>query len=171
MLREAEMLREANVVDVGPNLINATQNFLVMEFVEGKLLPKWIETLKERAKSRIRRVLRDVLEQCWRLDEIGLDHGELTKAPKHIIVRKNDKPCIVDFETASISRRVSNVTSVCHYLFLGSQAAKMIANILGKIARDELIGALKEYKQERTRENYGQVLDICGLHNVQMVKS
>ena len=163
---EAEMLRKANEVDVGPNLIDATENFLVMEFVEGTLLPKWVEGLKERAESRIHRVLRAVLEQCWRLDEVGLDHGELSRAPKHIIVKENDEPCIVDFETASVSRRVSNVTSVCQYLFIGSQAAKIIANRLGEIDREELIKALREYKQRRTREKFEKVLDVCSLRKV-----
>ena len=166
MQREAEMLREVNSVDVGPNLIDATENFLVMEFVEGTLLPRWVEGLKEGAESRIRRVLRAVLKQCWRLDEVGLDHGELSRAPKHIIVDANDRPCIVDFETASISRRVSNVTSICQYLFIGSQAAKMIANRLGEIDREELIKALREYKQKRTRERFGKVLGVCGLRKV-----
>ena len=168
MLREAGMLRKANSVDVGPNLIDATENFLVMEFVEGTVLPKWVEGLKERGKSRIRRVLRAVLEQCWRLDEVGLDHGELSRAPKHIIVRENDNPCIVDFETASTKRRFSNITSVCQYLFIGSQAARRIANKLGEIDREELIRALREYKLRRTRERFEKVLDVCGMRKIRV---
>jgi len=166
MLREAEMLSKANSVSVGPILIDASQNFLVMEFIEGRPLPKWIEDSKKRAKPRIQRVLRAVLEQCWRLDEIGLDHGQLSKALKHIIVRENDTPCIVDFETASNNRRASNVTSVCHYLLIGSQAAKTIASRLGGVAGEALIRALREYKQKRTRESFEGILDICGLRNI-----
>jgi len=164
MRHEAEMLRKANAFNVGPKLIDATENFLVMEFVEGTLLPRWVEGLKGRVKSRIRRVLRALLEQCWTLDEIGLDHGELSRAPKHIIVDANDKPCIVDFETASLNRRVSNVTSICQYLFVRSQAAKMIAKRLGEIDREGLITALREYKQGRTRERFEKVFSVCGLH-------
>ena len=170
MRREAEMLRKANEVGVGPKLIDATENFLIMEFVEGKLLPRWVEGMKGKAKSRIRRVLRAVLEQCWRLDEVGLDHGELSRAPKHIIINANDTPCIVDFETASTSRRVSNVTSICQYLFIGSQAAKAIARKVGEINREELITALREYKQKRTREKFEKVLSVCDLHRVQAVR-
>jgi putative serine/threonine protein kinase len=166
MRREADMLRKANAVDVGPNLIDATENFLVMEFVEGTLLPRWVEELKERVKSRIRRVLWAVLEQCWRLDEIGLDHGELSRAPKHIIIDAHDEPCIVDFETASVSRRVSNVTSICQYLFIGSQTARIMAKRLGEIDREELIRALRRYKQRRTRKKFEKVLGVCDLHKV-----
>jgi len=168
MQREAEMLRRANAVGVGPELLGTTENFLLMEFVEGSLLPQWVEMVKGRGKgSRVRRVLREVLEQCWRLDESGLDHGELSRAPKHVIVDSNDNPCLVDFETASLNRRVSNVTSVCQYLFIGSHVAEAIVKKLGEISREELIEALRTYKLRRTRENFEKVLRVCSLHNVQ----
>ncbi len=167
MQREAEMLRRANGLDVGPTLLDTTKNFLLMEFVEGTLLPQWVEALRGRGtRSRIRRVLRGVLEQCWRLDEAGLDHGELSRAPKHIIIDENDCPRLVDFETASVNRRVSNVTSICQYLFIGSQAAKIIKKKVGEVDRKELINALKNYKQDRTRKSFKKILRVCGLDKV-----
>jgi len=167
MQREAEMLERANNVGIGPRLLGTTENFLLMEFVDGALLPQWVELLKGKGtRSRIRRVLREVLEQCWRLDESGLDHGELSRAPKHVIVDSDDHPCLVDFETASLHRRVSNVTSICQYLFIGSQAAKTIKKKHGEINREDLIKALGMYKQQRTRENFEKVLKACRLHNV-----
>ena len=86
-----------------------------MQLIDGDLLQDWLK-LTER-KAAVRKVLVEILEQCCRLDEAGLDHGELSKAPKHLLVDKADKPFIVDFETASMERRVTNVTSVCQYLF------------------------------------------------------
>ena len=164
MQREAEMLRRANALDVGPTLLDATENFLLMEFVEGTLLPQWVEALRGRGtRSRIRRVLRSVLEQCWRLDEAGLDHGELSRAPKHVIIGAYDCPHLVDFETASVNRRVSNVTSICQYFFIGSQAAKMIKRKLGGVDKEGLINALRNYKQDRTRKSFEKILRVCGL--------
>lgn len=166
MQREAAMLEKANNVDLGPKLLGVTENFLLMEFIEGALLPRWIDTLKGRGtKGRIRKVLREVLEQCLRLDKVGLDHGELSRAPKHIVVGVNDKPCIVDFETASINRKVSNVTSICQYLFIGSQLAKTIWKRLGKRDVKTLILALRTYKQRQTRGNFEEVLVACGLED------
>ena len=166
MQHEAEMLKRANDVGVGPKLLDVTENFLLMEFIEGTRLPKWIETLKGRGtKARIHEVLRDVLEQCWRIDRVGLDHGELSRAPKHIIVSTNNTPYIVDFESASINRKVSNVTSICQYLFIGSQLAKTMKKKLGKVDTETLIHALKVYKQKRTRENFEKVLVVCGLQS------
>ena len=167
MQREAEMLQIANKVEVGPRLIDSSENFLLMEFVEGALLPEWIEKLNGRGtRNRIRQVLRDVLEQCWRLDEAGLDHGELSRAPKHIIVDKDDHAHLVDFETASVQRRVSNVTSICQYLFIGSQTAKIIIRKLGKTDQETLRTTLKNYKQNRTRENFEKISSLCRLSHV-----
>ncbi len=164
MQREAEMLHIANEVEVGPRLINSSEDFLLMEFIEGLFLTEWIEKLKgKRTRHRIRRVLKDVLEQCRRLDEIGLDHGELSRAPKHIIIDKRDHVHMVDFETASISRRVSNVTSICQYLFIGSQTSRIILRKLGKIDQGILRLALKNYKQNRARENFQIILSLCNL--------
>jgi putative serine/threonine protein kinase len=160
MFHEGEMLKRANAVAVGPKLLEISENFLLMELIEGSHFPEWVESLGEKeAQSRIRLVLEDVLEQCYRLDEAGLDHGELSNAPKHILVDANDRPTLVDFETASINRRVSNVTSVCQYLLLGSQIAPKVKEKLGKVDKKQLIQNLRSYKRERTRENFEKLVE------------
>jgi len=158
MQQEAEMLKKANSVRVGPRLLGVSKNFLLMQFVEGDLLPKWLE--KRRKKAEIRRVLREVLEQCWRLDEAGLDHGELSHAPKHIIINREGKPFIVDFETASVNRKTSNVTSICQFLFISGVVAKMVAEKLGEKDKEAIIAALRLYKADRSRENFERILDV-----------
>ena len=158
---EAEMLKKANSVRVGPRLLGVSKNFLLMQFIDGILLPKWLE--KRKGKAQLRKVLRDVLEQCCRLDEAGLDHGELSHAPKHIILDQKDKAFIVDFETASVNRKPSNVTSICQFLFIGGVVAEKVAGELDRKDKKALIDALKNYKNDRTRENFGNVLWACGL--------
>ena len=159
MFHEGEMLRKANAVNVGPKLLDISENFLLMELIEGTHFPEWIESVGEKTQQRVRLVLRDVLEQCYRLDEAGLDHGELSNAPKHIIVGADDSSHLIDFETASVNRRVSNVTSVCQYLFLGRQTAPKVNEKLGKVDKQELINGLRTYKHERSRNNFEKVLD------------
>lgn len=75
MKREAGLLAKANFVGVGPKFFGASRDFLLMQFVEGVLLPEWVE--KVRGKVQLKGVLLQVLEQCWRLDAAGLDQGEL----------------------------------------------------------------------------------------------
>jgi putative serine/threonine protein kinase len=161
MLGEAELLKKANAIGVGPELLGVSRNFLLMQFVDGVLLPDWLE--RKKAQAKVRRMLREILEQCWRLDENGLDHGELSHAPKHVIVDKKGKPVIVDFETSSLNRKPSNVTSACQFLFVGSETAKKMAQILGEIDKEAIIQALRRYKKSRMHENFTGVLAACGL--------
>ena len=167
---EAEMLQKANAINVGPKFIAVSKNFLLSQLIDGDLLADWLE--KHREMELIRKVLVDILEQCWRLDEIGLDHGELSKAPKHLLVGKADKPFIVDFETASVERKVINVTSVCQFLFMGnSTAAKLIAETQGERNRTELIQALKSYKKKRNRNNFEALLKAVSILNEKYIHS
>jgi putative serine/threonine protein kinase len=158
--REAELLTKANSVNVGPKYIAGNKDFLMMQLIDGDLLTDWLET--HRDKEPMRKVLIDILGQCWRLDEVGLDHGELSKAPKHLLVNKAKKPFVVDFETASLERRVANVTAVCQFLFAGNSAVgKIIAEMLGKRNRSQLIEALKAYKKNRIRKNFESLIEVC----------
>ena len=157
---EAELLLRANSVGVGPKFVAVTKDFLVMQLIEGDVFPDWVEVQND--KGFLREVLQEILEQCWRLDEIYLDHGELSKAPKHLLVDNSGKPFIVDFETASLSRNASNVTSVCQFLFQGnSDAGRRIAEVLGQRNRCNLVVALKRYKKERSRKNFETLLKLC----------
>ena len=161
MFHEGEMLEIANAVDVGPKLLETSENFLLMELVEGTHFPEWLEALEGiEVQSRVSFVLKKILEQYYRLDETGLDHGELSNAPKHIIVDAEDVPHLIDFETASINRRVSNVTSVCQYLFLGSKIADKVKEKGGKVDEKELVNVLRTYKRERTRKNFEKIREI-----------
>lgn len=157
--REAELLVKANSIYVGPKFLAVNKDFLLMQLIDGDLLEDWLGT--HRDKELIRKVLVDILEQCWRLDENGLDHGELSKAPKHLLVDKAQTPFIVDFETSSVERKVINVTSVCQFLFMGnSSAAKMLGEVFGERNRSGLIAALKCYKRDRNRRNFEGLLEI-----------
>jgi len=160
LLHEASMLSIANSVKVAPKLISASKNFLVMQLIDGELLPNWLKTHKDAAS--VKQVLREVLEQCFRLDQVGLDHGELSKAPKHLLIDKAGNPFIVDFETASAERRAANVTAVCQYLFGGnSSAARILAQIFNEKNKAELIDMLRAYKINKTRGNFEALLRVC----------
>ena len=160
LFHEAKMLFKANSVNVGPKLVAGSKNFLLMQLIIGNVLPNWLKTTKD--TSAARRVLSEILEQCFRLDQIELDHGELSKAPKHLLVDIEEQVYIVDFETASAERRPANVTAVCQYLFAGnSSASKSLTEILGEIKMSDLIVALRAYKNERNRNNFEKLFEVC----------
>jgi len=160
MRHEAEMLEKANSLKVGPKLLGYTSNMLLMQFVDGFLLPVWLR--KRVGKVRVKKVLREVLEQCWLLDSIGLDHGELSHGPKHIIIDSADRPFIVDFETASVNRVPANVTSICQFLFISGVAAEVVEKI-GRKNKELIIEALRFYKKCRNHESFEMVLKACRI--------
>ena len=157
---EAEMLQKANTINVGPKFVAVTKNFLLSQFINGDFLEKWLENNKD--AEVFRRIIRDILEQCWRLDMAGLDHGELSKAPRHLLMNKKGEPFIVDFETASVQRKVANVTSVCQHLFVGNNTMpRLIWETLGEKSRGHIIDTLQNYKKEKNRKNFEALLHVC----------
>jgi len=158
---EAGLLRMANGVGVGPRTLASSDDFIVMDLVEGEYLPDWLEGLGPGDGSLLRVVLGRLLGKARRLDSIGLDHGELVRPRRHVIV-SGDEPRIIDFESASTVRRPSNVTSLSHFLFHGGGGAGIVGGFL-RFGRGELVGALRAYKREPSEGSYIDVLRVVGL--------
>src|SRR5207245_3524687 len=155
LIHEAELLKSANSLGVGPECLGGTADVSAMELVEGLPLPGWLETVPGRGRrDRVRGVVRPLLEQCVRMDSYGLDHGELSRAHKNVIVSNNDIPRILDFESASLVRRPSNFTSLAQYLFLGGSIAKKMIRVLGPVNRGELLRCLRDYKAGGWRDAF-----------------
>jgi putative serine/threonine protein kinase len=164
MSHEADMLRLANTVGVGPRLLAQSENFLVMELIKGLPLNRWVTLLpRTGCKRRVRRIIAKLLDDCYSLDRISLDHGELSEAPKNVLVEKSDVPRIVDFESASDKRRTSNVTSITQYLLIGGGPAKRLRTVLGWQRKSSLIRALREYKHHPNEETFQRIKLISEL--------
>ncbi|MGH1521557.1 MAG: RIO1 family regulatory kinase/ATPase [Nitrosopumilus sp.] len=163
MKNEAKLLELVNSVKVGPKKIDVSKNFLIMEYLEGEKISTWIHMLKGTGTvKKLKSVIRKVLEDCYRLDQMGFDHGELSSISKHVIVGK-EKTTIIDFESSSRKRRPSNVTSITQAIFIGSGIAKQIQRIYKNPSKEKIIDALKQYKQDRTQENFENLLKILKL--------
>ena len=160
MNSEAKLLRIANSSGVGPNLITSSKNFIVMEYLDGKKIGTWIKELKGRGStSKLKSIIKKTLEDCYNLDRIGLDHGELSSISKHVIVGKS-KTTIIDFESSSTKRKVSNVTSATQGIFIGSGISKTVKKIYKIPAKDKIIDALRNYKHDSSRKNFDRLLKV-----------
>lgn len=161
MTHEADMMKAANKAGIGPRFLGVSQDILEMEYVEGKPLSLWISTLRGRGtRTRIRSTFKRLFDQCVRLDAYGIDHGELSRAHKNVLVGLDDQPWILDYESASLMRRVNNFTSIAQYLFLSNRFAKRASRILGPVDTQELVKYLRLYKSGKTNEAYESVLDL-----------
>jgi putative serine/threonine protein kinase len=162
MKSEAKLLKLANKVKVGPKLLDSSKNFIIMEYLEGKKITDWVRELKGKGSAtKLKSIVRQVLEDCYTLDKIHLDHGELSYIHKHVIVGKS--PCIIDFESASTNRRTSNVTSATQSIFIGSALSSIVKNIIKIPSKKKMIVPLKKYKHDQSRENFDEILKMLGL--------
>jgi len=163
MKNESVLLKLVNSVDVGPKMFDVSRNFLAMEYLEGDKFSDWVDLLKGIGRAKkLKSTIKNILEDCYRLDQIGFDHGELSNISKHVIVGKT-KASLIDFESSSTKRRPSNVTSITQAFFIGSGNAKKIQKIYKNPPKEKIIEGLKHYKKEKTRENFENLLKILRL--------
>jgi len=157
--KEAKILQVVNNAGIGPKLILHSKNFLVMEFVHGHILDNF---LLKGSYVCIARALKKLFWQCFRLDSLGIDHGELSTPKKHIFVHRCN-PTIVDFETASFSRKVSNLTAIIGHIFfkktLVSERMRLLFNI--DIKKLEILKeSLRLYKEKPNINRFNMIEDI-----------
>jgi len=160
---EAKVLKKVNEMSIGPRLLGYTRDFILMELVEGPHLEEWLSEVEAMPQGCVEEVLRSLLTQCHRLDAVGVDHGELSRAGRHVIVSPRG-PVIIDFESSSLTRRPRNLSSITQYLVIRSGAWPKIARRLGVEARaEEVFKLLRSYKQEPCEEVFKELLSLLGL--------
>ena len=161
MDHEAKFLSAANTLNIGPKLFAWSRDFLVQERLDGVYLRDWVEKNGDNSHNLII-VLRCLIVKAWRLDQIGLDHGELVKVRRHFIITDNG-PRIIDFESASLDRRPHNLASVIQSLYLNLGFRRLIEGFIETPSSSVLIDALRKYKETQSEENFNKVLKICNL--------
>ena len=163
MKNESILLKLVNTIDVGPKIFDNSKNFLVMEYLEGEKISNWVNSLHGIGSTKkFKTTVKKILEDCYKLDNLGLDHGELSNVSKHVIVGKM-KSTLIDFESSSTKRIPSNVTSITQAFFIGSGIAKKAQKIYKNPSKDKIIEALQRYKKEKTSENFEKLLKILKL--------
>lgn len=161
MVYEARMIGLANRVDVGPVLSGVSDNILVMELISGLYLRDWVQ--KEYVNdNEVKRALRELLVKTRRLDEIGLDHGELTTVKRHFIMASG-VPRIIDFESASTNRQVQNVTTTVQSFFLRPGFTRLLEGKMVLPDRFRVIEVSKAYKKDPSDTHFQDLLVTCGL--------
>lgn len=159
LLAEAERLRLANMVGVGPRLLAASRNFLVWRYVEGLPLEEW--ALKAEPEE-LRVVAGKLIDQALALDSAGLVHMELSRLGDHVLVTPDLDVVIFDFETASTSSSKSNVTQILQGLFIReTETAEKFREALG-VTKEAALEAARAYKAKRRREALGKLIGALG---------
>ncbi|MDD2678559.1 MAG: hypothetical protein PHT91_01700 [Candidatus Nanoarchaeia archaeon] len=85
-------------------LFNEKLRFLIREYVKGNPI----------SKTKDKRAFLGALNLARELDLKGINQQEMNNPYKHIFILKN-KPKMIDFEKARISKKPKNVTQFCQY--------------------------------------------------------
>lgn len=165
MENEAKMQMAANSAGVGPKLYAYSENAIVMELIDGLRLKEWVLS-SDFTTEALRTVIATSLLEARKLDSAGLDHGELSRADKHVIVTRDGRGRVIDFESASLSRRPRNVTSLASFFFMRKPLADAARHLVRRFEPAEFIARLRTYKaamDDRVFNDLLEYLDLAGL--------
>lgn len=151
---EARWLRVVNRKMIGPRLLFAGPGLVVYVFVEGQLLK---ELLKGASYSVLQRIFRSVLQQCFQLDQLGIQKEEMHRPQKHIILGKHGQVTLIDFERCYRKKNPHNVTQFVEFIcrtgpLLVQKGFVLTVPVLRQTAQ--------AYASERTEESFQRLLRL-----------
>lgn len=153
LLNEARWLRVLNKQEIGPPLLFSGKDFLVYAFVEGDFIINFIE---KNTKEKIKKVLYNVFDQCFQLDQLRVNKEEMHHPFKHIVVHRN-APVLLDFERMHKTKKPHNVTQFVQFVC----ALKRVLEKKGFIIDVELLrSSAALYKKKRIRDRLKKIL-LC----------
>lgn len=150
---ESFYLEKLNKHKIGPKLLYFTNEFLIAEFVEGVFLKDFMQAA---SRQQLKWFLKEVLRQCFVMDNIGINKDEMHHPVKHILVR-GKKVTMIDFERCRHTADTKNVTQFCQFLASNSDLLKSRGFSLN---RSEVIFHAQEYKRNRTKKNFNNILKL-----------
>ncbi len=157
---EAQMLLRANGVQVGPQYIAHSDNFLLMDYIGGPVLVDWLQASP--SNEAIDKMVSVLIHQAYRLDQGGLDHGDLRCITAHALM-PSDTPVLIDFSGASLDRRPANVTTLVQGLFISTYIAKLLRPRFPHVHKADLIEHLRCYKQQPSSAHLKELLQYVDL--------
>lgn len=163
MEKEFRLTSLANRIGIGADALGRTKDLMSLRYLNYVELHEWFRGLSGRGRrERARQMIHAILNQCRKLDIIGLDHGELSDLRKHVVA-VGDKPYILDFESAGQERSSRNVTSASQYLLIGGRISPLVRRTIGLTDVKKVLNALRAYKREKSDISYSKLLKVLKL--------
>jgi len=155
---EVKQLSFLNKKGIGPKLLFSGNNYFVYEFVEGDFMQDYF-TLPLTKRDDVVRVLKDVFEQMYLLDSLGLNKEEMHHPVKHIVVNKKGKPVLLDFERCHSRGKTHNVTQFAQFVVSGKLLPHLARHKL-KISLIDMLDLGRRYSEKHTREAFETILAL-----------
>lgn len=163
MEEEVRITSLANRVGVGPQVYSHTRDLILMKLLESREIGVWLKDIQGKGKrQQARTMVHALLNQCRKLDIMGIDHGQLSNLRKHAVVAEG-KPWIIDFESAGTVRKPKNVTTAAQYLFVGGALSPALRKTLGIRDTTALKRLLADYKKDLSDYAYSRILEHLKL--------
>lgn len=163
MDEEARITAIANKVGVGPEVSIHSKDFMLMKLLRSQELDVWLKELSGRGmRDEARGLVHSLLNQCRKLDIMGIDHGQLSNLRKHAVVAEGS-PWIIDFESAATTRKARNVTTAAQHLFIGGKLSPRMRRTLGVRDTGPLLTLLSQYKRDMSDYRYAKILEMLRL--------
>jgi len=154
MKNEANWLKILNKKGIGPKFRFSNKDYFAYDYVEGIFLPLFIEKTN---KVKIKKVLTEVMKQCFILDRLGINKEEMHRPLKHIIVDKNLKVTMIDFERMHKTKKPKNITQFMQYLSR-DYVMKLLRKKGFKYNRKQLLNFAMKYKKDISAKNVIEII-------------
>ncbi len=163
MEEEVRITTLANRVGIGPEVFGQTKDIVLMKLLESTEISDWLKGLSgQGTRYEVRKMVHALLNQCRKLDIMGIDHGQLSNLRKHAVIVEG-VPWIIDFESAGTQRKPRNVTTAAQYLLVGGAVSPRLRRMLGVRDTLTLTGLLADYKWDLSDFSYSKILEHLRL--------
>ena len=160
---EVNYLKILNKKGIGPKLLfydNKKFTYFVYEYIEGDFFPIFLEHSSKKNKNLIKKIIKNVFIQCFRMDRLKTDKEEMHHPFKHIIIqKKTKKPVLIDFERCHKDPEPKNVTQFCSYI-ISDFITKGLKERGIKANREKIIKAAKEYRKMIGKKNLDKIVNL-----------
>jgi putative serine/threonine protein kinase len=163
MEEEVRVATLANRVGIGPDVFSHSRDMILMKLLESQEIADWLKARSGRGRrDEVRAVVHSLLNQCRKLDIMGIDHGQLSNLRKHAVIAEG-RPWLIDFESAGTARKPRNVTTAAQYLFVGGGLSPAMRRALGIHETHTIKKLLAAYKEDRSDYAYAKLLEHLKL--------
>ncbi len=153
---ECEVMKAA--YPVAPRVYRCEDDFIVMEYVDGVPISEVMDKAVMEGCGRALPLVIKVLGAVRYLDLVGVDHKELSLLKEHVLVMRDGRVKVIDYESASFSEAPCNVCRVCSWFIYRSAFGRVCCRDLERL-RMVLRAVLRRYKDCATNDVFKAVVN------------
>ena len=149
--KESHILKIVNPYGIGGKLEIAGNDFFAYRYIDGFHLNKVIN------KKNYKDILLQLFIQARILDKLKISKDELHRPFKNVLVDKDLKVHLIDFERSKFSDYPQNVTQLIQFVITSG------SYLFSDIDKDKIIEVAKIYKRSQTEKNLERILSYLHL--------